>query len=130
MSIAVSVVGQAIAIGAIVSISISLSGGGGPGIRGPLAVGSRGTIGGGIAGIGVVAISISMVGKTIAVPVVGKTIAVGAIVGIGISLGLGGGVHGGEQAESGNGSRLHVYLFVCKLEEIAVLPMYSALILL
>merc|ERR1712032_284496 len=111
-----------VAIGAVVSISVSLSGRSGLGISGPLAVVSMVTIGVGIAGIGVVAIAISMVGKTIAVPVVGKAIAVGAIVSIGISLGLGGGVHSGEQAESGNGSGLHVYLFVCKLEEIAVLP--------
>merc|ERR1739842_74401 len=53
MSIAVSVVGQAIAIGAVVSISISLSGGFGLGISGPLAVVSMVTIGVGIAGIGV-----------------------------------------------------------------------------
>merc|ERR1711971_1286511 len=121
--VGIAVVSEAISIGTVVSISISISGGGGLGISGPLAVVSMVTIGMGIAGIGVVAISISMVGKTIAVPVVGKAIAVGAIVGIGISLGLGGCVHSGEKAKSGNGSGLHVYLFVCKLEEIAVLPM-------
>merc|ERR1719458_1373124 len=50
MSIAVSVVGQTIAIGSVVSISVSLSGGSGLGISGPLAVVSMVTIGVGIAG--------------------------------------------------------------------------------
>merc|ERR1719232_1990848 len=99
-TIAVSVVSQTIAISAIVGISISLSSRSSLGISGPLAV-----------------VSVVGIGKSIAVAMVGQAITVGAIVGIGISLSLRGGVHSGKKAESGNGSGLHVYLFVCKLEE-------------
>merc|ERR1711862_788490 len=109
MAIAVSVVGKTIAISTIVSIS---SGGS---ISRPLAVVS-------VVGIGM-GITVSMVGKAIAVAVVGKAIAVGAVVSIGVSLSGGGCSGSREQAEGSNGSGLHVYLFVCKLEEIARLPM-------
>merc|ERR1740129_2134782 len=109
----IAVVGKTIAISSIVSIS------GGGSVSGPLAVVSVVGIGMSIAGISVSMVGIAVVSESmsIAVSVVGQAIAIGAIVGIGISLGLGGCVHSGEQAESGNGSGLHVYLFVCKLEE-------------
>merc|ERR1719158_1422388 len=118
ISMAVSEVSQTIAISAIVSIS---SGGS---ISRPLAIVSVVGIGMSIAVVSMVAITVmgetiavSMVGKTIAIAVVGQAISIGAIVGIGISLSLRGGVHSGKKAESSNGSGLHVYLFVCKLEE-------------
>merc|ERR1719158_2670744 len=109
-TIAVSVVSQTIDISAIVSIS---SGGS---ISRPLAVVSVVGIGMSIAVVSMVAITV--MGKSIAVSVMSQTVAIGAIVGIssGISLSLRGGVHSGKKAESSNGSGLHVYLFVCKLE--------------
>merc|ERR1719468_1489075 len=110
MSVSVTVVGKAISIGTIVSIGISLSGGGGLSISRPLAVASVVTIGVGITGISMVAITVSVVGKTIAIAVVGEAIAVSAIVSIGVSLSFGGCSGSREQAEGSNGSGLHVYL--------------------
>ena len=60
----------------------------------------------GISVVSMVGIAVVSESMSIAVPVVGKAIAVGAIVSIGISLGLRGGVHSGEQAESGNGLKM------------------------
>merc|ERR1711862_352295 len=123
MSVSIAVVGKAISIGTVVSIGISISSRGSLSISRPLAVVSMVTVGVGITSISMMAISVSMVGKAIAVAVVGKAIAVGAVVSIGVSLSGGGCSGSREQAEGSNGSGLHVYLFVCKLEEIARLPM-------
>merc|ERR1719205_96872 len=63
MSVSIAVVGKAISVGTIVSIGISLGGRGSLSISRPLAVVSMVTVGVGITGISMVAITISMVGK-------------------------------------------------------------------
>merc|ERR1711892_1118578 len=107
----------------IVSISSGLSSSSWLGISRPLAI---------------ISVSISMVGisygmtitMTISMAVIStKTISISmvAIVGTGISTGFGLTGSSGEQTEGNNSNGFH-HFDACKLEDLARLPMYSALI--